>query len=170
LKKALQGQKQVFLQSTHGRLDVALGFKMDKKMLKFINGELDRPEGVEFTRDLRMWIKTYVTQGITEEMIGLLDVLLKEIRYTKQVIPLQFLPSETGLPRIEYVANYDHSVSQEVRAADEFTKLFASGALARLKICKECGRLFTGPPQAKWCSKTCGSKFRVRHKRRRDAQ
>lgn len=41
---------------------------------------------------------------------------------------------------------------------------------ARLHRCvlAECRRFFVGDARSKWCSTTCGSKFRVRAKRKRD--
>ena len=85
-------------------------------------------------------------------------------------LPLDLLPSETGYPQNAYVAQYDKIPEPEAIAADYFSNLLSSGMLKRLKRCQmeDCEKLFLGPPQAIWCSKTCGSKFRVRKKRKLD--
>lgn len=42
----------------------------------------------------------------------------------------------------------------------------------RFRRCKldECRKYFVGDPRSRWCSETCGSKYRVRAKRWRDRQ
>jgi hypothetical protein len=47
-----------------------------------------------------------------------------------------------------------------------------AGAFKNLKRCalKECSKYFIGDPRSKWCSDNCGSKYRVRKKRRKDSQ
>jgi predicted RNA-binding Zn ribbon-like protein len=57
-------------------------------------------------------------------------------------------------------------------AAHLFSNQLALGALAGLKRCAEadCRKFFIGRPNKKWCSDSCGSRSRVRRKRRRDIE
>ena len=113
----------------------------------------------------------YLNEGVTDDLLNDLNAAIHEIRYSKHIFPLDLLPSEIGFPQNGYVAKYDRTPSPEVIAADDFSKLLTSGALKRLKLCHldGCEKFFLAPPQAKWCSKACGSKSRVREKRKRDA-
>ena len=109
---------------------------------------------------------------MTDDLLNDLNAAIHEIRYSKYIFPLDLLPSEIGFPQNRYVAKYDPTPSPEVIAADDFSKLLTSGALKRLKLCHldGCEKFFLAPPlQAKWRSKACGSRFRVREKRKRDA-
>ena len=69
------------------------------------------------------------------------------------------------------LADLDPMPSPEAYAANDFSRILTSGMLERVRRCQMEGskRLFAGPPQAKWCSKTCGSKHRVRKKRKLDS-
>lgn len=51
-------------------------------------------------------------------------------------------------------------------------RVFQAGLERRIKRCaaNDCRKVFFGDVRARWCSPTCGSKFRVRAKRRRDRQ
>ena len=113
----------------------------------------------------------YLKEGITDEFLNDLNTDLHEIRYSKYVLPLDLLYSENGFPQNGYVAKYGRIPSPTALAADDFSKLLTSGMLRRLKVCRleGCEKFFLGPPQKKWCSKTCGSKFRVREKRKRES-
>lgn len=53
-----------------------------------------------------------------------------------------------------------------------FLRIVEADLHKRIKRCalKECGNLFFGDLRASWCSSTCGSKHRVREKRRKDRQ
>lgn len=48
----------------------------------------------------------------------------------------------------------------------------SAGTAHKVKRCvlKECHKYFVGGPRAKWCSENCGSKHRVRKKRKLDKQ
>lgn len=50
--------------------------------------------------------------------------------------------------------------------------LISAGLSDRLKRCSlnECRRFFFGDPRKKWCSDNCGSKVRVRNKRKKDKE
>ena len=122
-------------------------------------------------RNLCEWMSRYLKEGATDDFLNDLNTALHEIRYSKYIFPLDLLPSEIGCPKNGYIAKYDKIPSPAAYAADDFSKLLTSGMLKRLKRCQleGCDKFFLGPPQATWCSKTCGSKYRVRKKRKKDS-
>ena len=174
MKKALPGQKEVFVIERQGNVFVWDFFA--EEILEAANNGLanepaDNSPEHRVLRNLREWMSRYLKEGVTDGFLNDLNAALHEIRYSRYIFPLDLLPSEIGFPQNGYVAKLDKANSPEACAADDFSKLLTSGLLKRLKRCqmKGCEKFFLGPPQAKWCSKTCGSKFRVREKRKRNS-
>ena len=122
-------------------------------------------------RKLHEWICRYIEEGATEDFLSDLNSDLHHAQYFNYVVPPDFYPSQGEEPHCLYVVNANITYSPETFAAKEFSRLITSGKLNRIKRCQltGCESIFEGPPQAKWCSKTCGSKYRVRKKRRRDS-
>ena len=174
MKKALLGQEEVFLWKRQGQIGF-WDFDIEE-ILNATNEDLEKdptyksPPRQVFS-EIRDWILRYLEEGITDDLLDDLNRAMHEVRYTKYVLPFDLLPSESGFPRNGYMAELEPLPKAEAYAADEFSKILTSGMLSRVKHCQMegCERLFEGPPQAKWCSKTCGSKYRVREKRRRDS-
>lgn len=174
MKKALPGQKEVFLIEKQGNVrawDFFAEEIVEAANKGLESGPADTSPENRVLKCLRLWMSRYLNEGVTDDLLNALNAALQEIRYSKYIVPLDLLPSGIGFPQNGYVAKYDRTPSAEAWAADDFSKLLTSGQLKRLKRCqmKGCERFFLGPPQAKWCSKTCGSKFRVREKRRRES-
>jgi predicted RNA-binding Zn ribbon-like protein len=174
MKKALPGQKEVFLIEQQGNVRVWDFFA--EEIVEAVNSGLKKmaPNNLGESMvllKLREWMNRYLKEGITDDLLNDLNRALHEIRYSKYILPLDLLPSENGNPQNGYIAKYDKVPSPEAYAADDFSKLLTSGMLKRLKRCQldGCDKFFLGPPQATWCSKTCGSKYRVRKKRKLDA-
>jgi|TARA_B110000967_G_C18692874_1_gene463950 hypothetical protein len=122
-------------------------------------------------KKLHQWISRYIDEGATEQLYDDLNAGLQHIRYSKHVIPPNLLPSEDGNSKGLYIADFTKDNSSEEYAAKEFSRIITDRLINSLKRCKgfDCENFFRGPPQAKWCSKTCGSKYRVREKRKRDS-
>ncbi len=174
MKKALPGQKEVFLIESQGNVLVWDFFA--EEIVEAANNGLesepaDNSPEYRVLQNLRVWMSRYLKEGVTDDFLNGLNAALHEIRYSKYIFPLDLLPSEIGFPQNGYIAKYDKTPSPEAYAADDFSKLLTSGMLKRLKRCQMegCEKFFLGPPQAIWCSKTCGSKYRVREKRKRDS-
>jgi hypothetical protein len=113
------------------------------------------------------WMYEYVDQGkATDEMVEELNSFSSKIRY-RHVL----MPSEDGEPYWEYIADLDRQLDPAEAAAFGFSQMLAIGGLKMVKRCEmpDCGHYFLGRSNAKWCSKACGSKYRVRQKRKRDA-
>ncbi len=174
MKKALPGQKEVFVIERQGNV-VVWDFFAEEIVEAANNGlesaPADNSPEYRVLQNLRVWMSRYFKEGVTDDFLNDLNAALHEIRYSKYIFPLDLLPSKIGFPQNGYIAKYDKTPSPEAYAADDFSKLLTSGTLTRLKLCqmKGCEKFFLGPPQAKWCSKTCGSKFRVRKKRKEDS-
>lgn len=170
MKKTLPDPNEVFIYERQGKPHV-WDFFAEEIVEAANKGLKNEPACNLFFQKLREWMSRYLKEGITDDFLNDLNAALHEIRYSKYIFPLDLLPSETGFPQSAYVAKYDKIPEPEAYAADDFSKLLTSGKLKRLKRCqmKGCENFFLGPPQARWCSKTCGSKFRVREKRKRDS-
>ncbi|MCB1753170.1 MAG: CGNR zinc finger domain-containing protein [Gammaproteobacteria bacterium] len=177
MKKALPGSKVPFLERIPGDNPKPWDFRADEVVDAVNEGaklghELTKYEPhIMVLQELAEWMRRYLEEGITDKFLDDLNSDLHQVRYAKYVVPMDLLPSDTGFPRELYVAEFGHNPTPEAIAANDFSRLLSSGELKRLKSCqqRDCQNFFLGPPQAKWCSKTCGSKHRVRKKRRKDS-
>ena len=174
MKKALLGQEEVFLWKKQGEVGF-WDFDIEE-ILEAVNTNIEKESVIWLPGDdvlptLHRWFLRYFEEGITEGFLNDLNSAMHQVRYSKYVLPFDLLPSESGYPRTGYIAELDPVNSEEAYAANEFSKILTSGMLKRIKQCQleGCEKLFVGPPHAKWCSKTCGSKYRVRKKRKRDS-
>ena len=173
MKKALHGQEETYLYEIQGKPRV--WDHTGKQIVDAINESLAKPliEGPQDAtcHELSDWLNRYLEEGVTDSLLDDLNNLLADISYRKFVLPLDLLPSDTGYPRSVYMSLHSLAPSHTRLAADEFSRILSSGLLAKLKKCQldGCEKFFLGRPQAKWCSKSCGSKYRVAKKRKRDA-
>jgi len=128
------------------------------------------PAGIIF-RKLHEWICRYIEEGATEDFLNELNSDLHPVQYFNYVVPPDFYSSQGEEPQSVYVANLNIAYTYKAFAAKDFSRLITYGMLNRIKRCQlpGCENIFVGPPQAKWCSNTCGSKYRAREKRRRDS-
>ncbi|HNP64155.1 MAG TPA: hypothetical protein PKH39_09475 [Woeseiaceae bacterium] len=174
MEKALLDRKEVFLSKQRGKIDI---WNFDiAEILAAVNDDLENnpKEKLPWNQvlpSIRDWVSRYFREGVDDSFLDDLNSAIKDVRFTQYVLPHDLLPTDTGYPRCGYIADLDKMPSPEAYAANEFSRILTSGMLERVRRCQMegCERLFAGPPQAKWCSKTCGSKYRVREKRRRDS-
>lgn len=172
MKKPLQMEKEQFLLSSKGRL-IAWGNADVKNLLKNANKaktenlklgpEVTLPEAeCIFTRE---WFDLFIDKGLSKEVIEKLNSRIAHVRYHHIL-----MHSSKGLPYWRRVANADQIHDPELAIAYSMAHLLASGAFEGLKRCglKDCQKYFIGRPNTKWCSKTCGSFYRVRQKRKKD--
>jgi len=116
------------------------------------------------------WVKKYmvwvVENGVTDDLISELNELLSEVRY----IHLLALAKNREPFWQNNIADMGAGSSPPEVAAYAVSHHLAAGGLAGLKRCElsDCRNFFVGRPSAKWCSKSCGGKHRVRKKRRRE--
>jgi hypothetical protein len=87
-------------------------------------------------------------------------------------VHLVMSPVLTRDRRLKWTYGYLPSKGHGDTYALAMLRVIEGNMLRRIKHCAlpECRRLFFGDVRAKWCSETCGSKARVRAKRKRDRQ
>ncbi len=174
MKKAFHKQEKAFLYVKDGKVhpEELCIEEIIAAVNKGIKGEWGdtTPEAI-ILRKLHVWICRYFEEGATEDFFNELNSDLHHVQYFNYVVPPDFYSSQGEEPQSVYVVNLNIAYTPETFAAKEFSKLITYGMLNRIKRCQlpGCENIFVGPPQAKWCSKTCGSKYRVREKRRRDS-
>lgn len=174
MKKALHKQEIAFLYEKGGKLypeEVCID-EIIAAVNRGIKGEWgDTTHEAIILKKLHEWICRYIAEGATEELLNELNADLRHVQYSNFVVPPDFYTSDGKEPQSVYIANLNLTYTPEIFAAKEFSRFITYGMLNRLKRCQlpGCNNIFLGPSQAKWCSKTCGSKFRVRKKRKRDS-
>lgn len=173
MKKTLHRQEIAFLSERDGNLrpEETNIEEILAAVNRGLKGDWGNIPDVEVTlRMLHGWICRYIEEGATEEFLNELNADLHQIQYYNYVVPADFYSTDGEEPQSVYVTNLNFNYSHEAVAAKEFSRMVSYGMLNRLKLCQmsDCENIFLGPPQAKWCSTTCGSKFRVRKKRKRD--
>ena len=115
----------------------------------------------------------FQSQGQTEEFLNEVNSAISHIRYQHIL-----MPSEVGQPHWQCVAQMngpDPGVTHPdpgLLAYFIFSNILAMGGLKNLRRCNvnDCQKFFIGPKNKKSCSTTCGSKYRVRKKRKRDRE
>jgi len=126
------------------------------------------PEEDSFCTMVHDWMCDLVDKGVTDVLIDELNDVLVDIRYIHVL-----MPSEGGTPYWQNnIADMNRSLNVEEAAGYAFSHQLAIGGLEGLKRCQlpDCEKFFIGRPNAKWCSASCGSKYRVRKKRKRDVE
>jgi hypothetical protein len=113
------------------------------------------------------WLRRVERHGVTH---GLAEDINKKLLGFQMPACFVF-NTETGKLEPGFFP-FDLPKNDEVMIAFSVAVALADGALDTLKRCalKECSKYFVGDPRAKWCSETCGSKYRVRNKRKKDKQ
>ncbi len=176
MKKALQSQRQVFLSEKDGNLspeEVCV-----EEVLAAVNRGMagEWPDVDPRTRVLKLlhgWICRYLEEGATDSFLNDLNGELHQVQYYNYVVvPSGLFEGGGDEPVSAFVSNMNLHYSLEAFAAKEFARFVTYGMLRKVRRCQYpgCASIFLGPPQAKWCSKTCGSKYRVEKKRKLDSQ
>lgn len=172
MKKPLQVEKEQFLLSRKGRL-IGWGIADVKNLLKKANKA--KVENLKLDAEVTLyeaeciftqeWFDTFIDKGLSKETIDKLNSRIAHVRYHHIL-----MYSSKGLPYWRHVANADQIDDPELSIAYGMSHLLTIGAFEGLKRCglKECQKYFISRPNTKWCSKTCGSLYRVRQKRKKD--
>lgn len=137
------------------------------RKVRFYAGISRITEEESFCLAVNDWMSEYADEGrLTDEAIDQLNDFMSTIRYRHVLIP-----SKTEVPHWEYIADLNRKLDPAESAAFGFSQMLAIGGLKMVKRCQlpDCGHYFLGHTNAKWCSKACGSKYRVRRKRKRDS-
>lgn len=174
MKKALHKLEKAFFFEKDGKLhpeEMCID-EIIAAINRGIKGEWgDTTNEAIILRKIHDWIFRYIEEGATDEFLNQLNTDLHDMQYFHYVLPADFYSAKGNQPQSLYVANLNTSYTHETHAAKEFSRLITNGMLNRIKRCQfpGCENIFIGPPQAKWCSKTCGSNYRVNKKRKRDS-
>ena len=115
------------------------------------------------------WVKRLARYGVTKGLINEIDDLVKNIE-----VPTSFFWNKRSgkfetmvpIPDKRSFSTWNHVYGLMV------CRFVNSGLIDKLKTCQleGCNNYFIGGPHAKWCSENCGSKYRVRKKRKKDRQ
>lgn len=122
-----------------------------------------------FGYSLGLWMGRFVEKGFTSELLKELREELGGVRFFHTLNPA--IPSRgKPLPHWEHSADMEDFNDPQTTAAYAFSQQMTVDGFAKLRRCKDktCLKFFVGRPDAKWCSKSCGSKHRVNEKRRKD--
>ena len=113
------------------------------------------------------WMSYLVDEGLTEMLTFELNIRLENIRYIHRL-----MPASNGSTRWLKIVDMNKGLTVQEQAGFAFSHQLAIGAFDGLQRCQlpECKKFFIGRPNSKWCSKSCGSKYRVREKRKRDLE
>lgn len=113
------------------------------------------------------WVKRIERYGVTDRLLADLN---SDLWYFRGAAELRLDPDTRELTWAISIPP-DLSVDRDMLVALEVGHFLASGIFDKLKRCKlaECRKYFIGKTdRADWCSNTCGSKYRVRKKRKLD--
>lgn len=171
MKKPLQEENKSLFMGFDGqvRMHRASDAEILIKAVNLYLGKSDFERKISITDDfecfLSAWMIRLVDKGITDTLVNELNMELKDIRF-RHIL----MTPEGELPYWEYIADLKKYFGPKIEAAYAFSQQLAIGGFVGLKRCRmrNCPRFFIGRPDAKWCSKACGSKYRVSQKRKRD--
>lgn len=111
------------------------------------------------------WLERIVNQGISKQIVADLNKPISHIEYRRAL-----MLGEDGQPFWRQVAVENEDLKHpQLRSIYVISHLLAMGALNGLQRCQvnDCKKFYIGPNNKKWCSKKCGSLFRVRSKRKK---
>lgn len=112
------------------------------------------------------WFEKIVQRGINIELVKELNPSLSHLEFRRQLM----LADNKELYWREVADGKILELHPRLKTTYIISHLLAIGALKGLKRCKmtDCRKFFIGPPNKLWCSTSCGSKHRVRKKRKQD--
>ena len=129
-------------------------------------GEEGKKSKVALSKSIYNLMNEYEKKGPTIQLINELNKFLEPVRHQ------YFIGRKNGKLITTYVAHLEHHPDPGIFACYLFSSMASLGWLEGLKRCKspECQKFFIGRSNVKWCSKTCGSRERVKKMRKRNKQ
>lgn len=138
-------------------------------LMEAANIHIDRGHGI-YEPDIQFKLNaliyecmtSYYEHGLTDDLLNRLGTLIRNVR-------IQCLVENKDNKLIAvHVAHIPMNPRPDVFGAYMFSHIASLGGLEGLKRCcnQNCLKFFIGRSNAKWCSKSCGSKFRVEKMRR----
>lgn len=126
-------------------------------------GEEGPKSKVALSKSLFNLMSSYEKDGPTNQLIDELNKFLEPVKHQC------FIGRKNQKLITTYVAHLKHHPDPGVFACYLFSSMASLGWLDGLKRCQspECQKFFIGRSNVKWCSKTCGSRSRVKKMRKR---
>jgi len=173
MKKALQDEDRTFLTAIDGQIRMqspALAEVLIEAANKFLEkSDFEREILISelhlFEKAISLWMTRLVEEDVTDKLVDDLNRVTRFVRF-RHIL----MHAKGDLPCWEHIADIRTSFGPEVKAAYAFSQHLAIGSFVGIKRCllPSCQRFFIGRPNAKWCSKKCGSSYRVSQKRKKD--
>jgi len=115
------------------------------------------------------WLKPLIDKGPTEEFLRELERTAAHLELQTRVILTRTTEGKPKKFELSQTALYG---ARDRLLAMATIRILMDQYVNRLHQCQldDCNTYFVGDPRSKWCSKNCGSKFRVRKKRIRARQ
>lgn len=146
--------------------------RYDRESVPFLieaaNNHVNKLQGRDSTQSLLdefiYWcMDEYLRNGASVALLNTLNRNISVIGHQCHVMPGDKFAAI-------FVAHIPHQPPPTVFAAYMFTNMTSLGWLNGLKRCSsiDCQQFFIGRPNVKWCSKTCGSRSRVKKMRKRN--
>jgi hypothetical protein len=173
MKKALHECFYVLKTDKTGKTDGKPPIRYDKKFTSYLiegaNNHINKLEGrdsVQMTHDeFICWcMNEYFKKGASPALLNTLNSHVCIVGHQCHVM-------HSGKKLVAmFVAHIPHKPPPTVFAAYMFSNMTSLGWLDGLKKCQsdDCQQFFIGRPNVKWCSKTCGSRSRVKKMRKRN--
>lgn len=174
MEKALQDSFYVQMTDKTGQTDKKPPIKYDRKFTSYLlegaNNHIRQQKNRDSTQSAHdefiYWcMDEYLKNGASPILLNTLNRNICIVGHQCHIMPLK------GKKLVAmFVAHIPHKPPPTVFAAYMFSNMTSLGWLEGLKRCKnpECKYFFIGRSNVKWCSKSCGSLYRVRQKRKRD--
>ncbi|MDP7322268.1 MAG: CGNR zinc finger domain-containing protein [Bacteriovoracaceae bacterium] len=125
----------------------------------------DRPKDkVALSKSIFNLMSEYEKNGPTNQLINELTKFLEPVRY-------QCIIQRINRKLVTFhVAHLQHHPDPGILACYLFSNMVSLGWFENLKRCQssECNKFFLGRSNVKWCSKTCGSRARVKKMRKKN--
>jgi CGNR zinc finger len=173
MEKALHNCFYIQKTDKAGKTDGKPPVRYDKKFLSYlIEGANNHVKQIKDRDPTQTAHDEFIYWCMNEFFInGSSPALLNTLNRNISIVGHQchIMPSGKKLVAM-FVAHIPHKPPPTVFASYMFSNMTSLGWLEGLKRCKnpECQQFFIGRPNVKWCSKSCGSLYRVRQKRKRD--
>lgn len=174
MEKTLQAESFVFASINKG--EIRIGNERDAEVLvdaanKFLANKNFDPR-ISVTQEelfclcIYEWMSHLTDNGVSEEFLNKINDYMYHVRYQHLL-----MPSNDGPPHWQCIADMTNP-DPAILGVFIFSNVLGLGGLANLKRCKmdDCKKFFIGRPNKDFCSKSCGSRFRVRKKRKRDIE
>lgn len=142
----------------------SVDFLIDGANTYLTDGEDGPKSKIALSKSIFNLMSEYEKNGSSNQLISVLTQFLEPVRHQC------FIGRKDKKIITTYVAHLTHHPDPGVFACYLFSSMTTLGWLDGLKRCKstDCQKFFLGRSNVKWCSKTCGSRSRVKKMRKKN--